>query len=113
MSQLSRKELVSPTVSEQVNAWLATGVDLSMVASAFGLDPLAHAPSDRNFVIRNKTGADTGVRADVGTIGRNAVRFAYAVIANWDVSHSDLRDAALSGMKAIGTILRTMIESDS
>jgi beta-lactamase class A len=113
MSQLSRNELVSPTVSEQVNAWLATGVDLSMVASAFGLDPLAHAPSDRNFVIRNKTGADTGVRADVGTIGRNAVWFAYAVIANWDASDPDLQDAALSGMNAIGTILRTIIESDS
>jgi len=113
MSQLSRKELVSPTVSEQVNAWLATGVDLSMVVSAFGLDPLAHAPSDRDFVIRNKTGADTGVRADVGTIGRNGVWFTYAVIANWDASHSYLRDAALSGMHAIGTTLRAMIERDS
>ncbi len=49
MSQLSRNELVSPTVSDQVNAWLATNVDLSMVASVFGVDPLAHAPSDRNL----------------------------------------------------------------
>jgi beta-lactamase class A len=110
MSQLSRNELVSPTVSEQVNAWLATNVDLSMVASAFGLDPLAHAPSDRNFVIRTKTGADPGVRADVGTIGRNAVWFNYAVIANWNASDPDLRDRALSGMRAIGTTLRTTIE---
>src|SRR6202012_4151997 len=60
MAQLSRNELVSPAVSEQVNPWLATNVDLSMVASVFGLDPLAHPPSDRNFIVRNKTGADPG-----------------------------------------------------
>jgi beta-lactamase class A len=111
MSQLSRNELVSPTVSEQVNAWLATSVDLSMVASAFGLDPLAHAEIDRNIFIRNKTGANAGVRADVGAIGRDAVSFAYAVIANWDDSDPDLRDTALSGMHTIGSTLRAMIES--
>lgn len=113
MTQLSRNELVSPTVSEQVKAWLATNVDLSMVASVFGLDPLAHAPSDRNFNIRNKTGADPGVRADVGMIGRNSVWFNYAVIANWKTSDADLGDTALSGMRAIGTTLRTTIETNA
>ena len=113
MSQLSRNELISPTVSEQVNAWLATNVDLSMVGSVFGLDPLAHPPSDRNFVIRNKTGADPGVLGDVGMIGRNAVWFSYAVVANWNASNPDLRDGALSGMRAIGTILRTIIETNA
>jgi beta-lactamase class A len=111
MSQLSRNELESPAVSEQVNAWLELGVDLSMIASAFGLDPLTHTLSDRNVLIRNKTGADPGVRADVGTIGRDAVWFSYAVIANWDASDDSLRDAALSGMNAIGTALRAMIEA--
>jgi beta-lactamase class A len=113
MSQLLRNELVSPTVSEQVKAWLATNVDLSMVGSVFGLDPLAHPPSDRNFIIRNKTGADPGVRADVGMIGRNAVWFNYAVIANWNAADPDLRDSALSGTRAIGTILRTTIETNA
>ncbi len=113
MGQLARKELISPTVSEQVNAWLATSVDLSMVAAAFGLDPLAHAASDRNFVVRNKTGADAGVRADVGTVGRNSVWFDYAVIANWDASDPDLRDPAMSGMHAIGMTLRAVLESAS
>jgi beta-lactamase class A len=111
MSQLSRRELVSPTVSDQVNAWLALNVDLSMVASAFGLDPLAHAPSGRNFFIRNKTGSDPGVRAEVGTIGRETVWFSYAVIANWDAPDDDVPDAALSGMRAIGATLRSMIEA--
>jgi beta-lactamase class A len=112
MSQLARNALISPPASERVNAWLSTGVDLSMVGSAFGLDPLAHAPSDRNVFIRNKTGADPGIRADAGTIGRGAVRYSYAVIANWDASNADARDAVLSGMNAIGAVLRTAIESE-
>jgi beta-lactamase class A len=112
MSQLSRIELLSPAVSEQVNTWLATGMDLSMVASAFGLDPLAHVLIDRNLLIRNKTGADPGVRADVGTIGRGTGRYSYAVIANWDASNADLRDVALSGMNGIGALLRAAIESE-
>jgi beta-lactamase class A len=113
MSELSRHKLLSSTVSEQVNAWLTTSVDLSMVASAFGLDPLAHAPSDRNLIIRNKTGADRGVRADVGTIGRNGNWVSYAVIANWNAADPGLRDSALLGMHTIGTILRTTIETNA
>lgn len=113
MNQLAQKELISQAVSEQVNAWLATSVDLSMVAAALGLDPLAHAPLDRNLFIRNKTGADAGVRADVGTIGRNSVWLDYAVIANWDASRPDLRDPALSGMRAIGMTMRAVIENAS
>jgi beta-lactamase class A len=111
MSQMSRKELVSHDVSEQMNAWLAAGVDLSMAASAFGLDPLSHATSGRTFVIRNKTGTDTRIRADVGTVGRNSFRLSYAVIANWDTSEPGMVDAALSGMNAIGKILRETIEN--
>ena len=113
MSQVSRKELVSQAVSEQVSAWLATGVDLSMVASAFGLDPLSHATSGRTFLIRHKTGADTRIRADVGTVGRNSFWLSYAVIANWDRSEPGIVDAALSGMNAIGKMLRKMIERNS
>ncbi len=112
MSELSRNELISPALSEQVNAWLATGVDLSMVGFAFGLDPLAHGPSDRNILMRNKTGADRGVRADVGSISQDATCFCYAVIANWEASDAALRDVALSGMNRIGAALRTFFDGD-
>jgi beta-lactamase class A len=112
MSQLYRGELISTAVSDQVNTWLATGVDLSMVASAFHLDPLAHVLSDRNVVIHNKTGADPGVRADVGTVGRPTTGVSYAVIANWDAADGDLRDVVLSGMKSIGATLRSVLESE-
>ncbi|HTY33863.1 serine hydrolase [Mycobacterium sp.] len=112
MSRVARKELISQTVSEQLDAWLATGMDLSMVASAFGFDPLAHAESDRGFSIRNKTGADTGIRADVGTIGRKSSWFSYAVIANWEAANPSLRDAVLSRMNSIGRVLREFLQQD-
>jgi beta-lactamase class A len=112
MSQLSRNELISSVVSEQVNTWLATGADLSMVASAFGLDPLAHVLIDRDVLIRNKTGSDPGVKADIGAIGRVAGWYSYAVIANWDASNAGLRDVALSGMHGIGAALRVAVESE-
>jgi beta-lactamase class A len=109
MSRLVRKELISRTVSEQLTAWLAMGVDLSMVASAFGFDPLAHAGSDRGLSIRNKTGTDTGIRADVGAVGWANTWFSYAVIANWEVADPGLRDTALSTMRTIGQVLRQVL----
>ncbi|WP_428342958.1 serine hydrolase [Mycobacterium sp.] len=112
MGQLSRDELISPVVSEQVNTWLATGMDLSMVASAFGLDPLAHVPTDRNILIRNKTGSDPGVRADVGTIQQATGRYSYAVIANWDAANAEPLEVVLAGMNSIGAILRSAAESE-
>ncbi|WP_277396064.1 serine hydrolase [Mycobacterium camsae] len=109
MCRLATKRLISMSVSDQLTAWLATGVDLSMVASAFGLDPLAHTASDRGFCIRNKTGTDTAIRADVGTIERNGTSYSYAVIANWDAAGPDLRDTVLAGMRSIGGVLRDLL----
>jgi beta-lactamase class A len=109
MSRLARNELISQSVSEQVTTWLATGVDLSMVASAFGFDPLAHVGPDRGFSIRNKTGTDVGVRADVGAIGWKSAWFSYAVIANWEVADPGLRDTVLSTMNAVGAMLRNVL----
>lgn len=109
-SRLSRRQVVSEAVSDRVNGWLATGVDLSMIASGLGLDPLTHAASSRVWFVRNKTGADEGIRADVGTIGRGAEGYAYAVVANWDVNGTDRSAAALSGMRAVGIALKTAID---
>lgn len=109
MSQLHRGELLSRSVSAHVNGWLAASVDLSMVASAFGLDPLSHASSDDGFCLRNKTGTDAGIRADVGTVGRIGVWFSYAVIANWDTSEPGRSDTALSVMNAIGRTIKDAI----
>jgi beta-lactamase class A len=94
MSGLARGTVVSPAVSARVDSWLATGVDLSMVASGFDLDPLAHAGSP----LRNKTGTDDGIRADVGHLGP----LPYAVLANWNPAEADRTAGVLAGMRTIG-----------
>ena len=85
----------------QVQAWLRTSTDLSMVASAFALDPLAHAGAD----LLSKTGTDSTVRADVGRAGH----LAYAVLAEWD-GH-DLAGEVLHGMRLIGEQIRDRLRA--
>jgi beta-lactamase class A len=99
----------SPRVSEMVLAWLAAGADLSMVAAAFGLDPLSHAgAADRGVALWNKTGTDIGVRADVGAIERGSQTLAYAVVCNWSpLAHPDPRDDVLLAMRRIGESLQS------
>lgn len=109
MSNIARNKLISQQVCEQLRSWLATGVDLSMVAFAFGFDPLAHTESDRGYFVYNKTGTDTGIRADVGTVSRNSSLLSYAIIANWEASEPDPRDAVLATMNAIGKRLRDLV----
>ncbi|HEY0535206.1 MAG TPA: serine hydrolase [Actinoplanes sp.] len=94
MSGLARGSVVSPAVSARVDSWLATGVDLSMVASGFDLDPLAHTDG----ALRNKTGTDDGVRADLGHVGPKA----YAVLANWNPDQGDRTAEVMSGVRSIG-----------
>ncbi|WP_433383513.1 serine hydrolase [Actinoplanes sp. CA-142083] len=93
MRRLARRELLDPASDALVDGWLAISTDLSMVASAFHDDPLAHAHG-----VRNKTGTDDGVRADVGYRGD----LTYAVLANWDPAAGDATAEVMDGMRAIG-----------
>ncbi len=81
---LHRGEVVSPEVSARVLRWCAGNTDLSMVASALALDPLSHQQPDLGLQLWNKTGTDSGVRADVGLVRAAGRSVAYAVICNWD-----------------------------
>jgi beta-lactamase class A len=106
---LKRGSVESPRVSETVLGWLAAGTDLSMVGSAFGLDPLSHACGpDRGIALWNKTGTDAGVRADVGVVDVAGRTLAYAAICNWSPhAGDDPRDAVLAAMRGIGASLRS------
>ncbi len=107
---MSTGDAVSTSVSSQVLSWLATGVDLSMVGSAFGLDPLAHAVPDRGISLYNKTGTGVGVRADVGLVGTSSTALAYAVLANWP-KDEDRRDEVHAAMRDLGGQLRDRLAS--
>ncbi len=91
--------------------WIGLGVDLSMVGSAFGLDPLAHLEPDRGVRIWSKTGTSEGVRVDVGLVELDGRRTAYAAICNWPTDGVDLRDDVLATMRAIGEALRQLDRS--
>ncbi len=113
MAEVAGGTLIGVDVSAQLRDWLSLGVDLSLVASAFGLDPLAH-PAGRAVSLLNKTGTDRGIRADVGTVSGPGGRLAYAVIANWEADDpegddGDVLDVVLDGMRQLGLAIRREI----
>lgn len=109
MSRLHRGRVVSSAVSTTVLDWLAADADLSMVAAAFGLDPLAHRESDRGLTLRNKTGTIESARGDIGVVTGPRRTVAYAVLANWDADRCDPRDEVLAGMREIGSWIREYV----
>ncbi|MBN9239264.1 MAG: serine hydrolase [Micrococcales bacterium 70-64] len=99
---LARNEIVDPLTSQRVMGWLSLNSDLSMVASAFGLDPLSHRGADHSTLLVNKTGTDTGVRAEAGALrgGRRAVSYAVSVQFNDDGLAARMR--VLEAMRTVG-----------
>ncbi len=99
---------ISPGVCSKVTGWMSTNTDLSMVASAFGLDPLAHVDVDRGVRLWNKTGTNDGVRCDMGVVDVGDEAVTYAVLANWTPQDSKdtTRDVVLAAMRGIGTLIR-------
>ncbi|WP_392507913.1 hypothetical protein ACF3NT_14085 [Naumannella halotolerans] len=102
--------LVNRRVSQLLLDWLAPSFDLSMVASAFDLDPLAHVPSGAALAARNKTGTDDGVRAEVGLLTGPLGTTTYAVICN----HPDPSrvEPVLRTMRGIGKLVVGSVTTD-
>jgi len=105
LGALARGEIVDPMTSQRVMGWLSLNTDLSMVASAFGLDPLSHRRADHDVLLINKTGSDVGVRAEAGALrgSRTAVSYAVTIQFNDDKLASRLK--VLDAMRTIGTDL--------
>ncbi|MCU1570232.1 MAG: serine hydrolase [Naasia sp.] len=102
---LARGELIDPATSYRVVDWLMLGMDLSLVAAAFGLDPLAHSRPDHNLTLFNKTGTDQGVRAEAGVLRGPRASVAYAVTLVFQDRRIDDRLEAIGAMRTIGTDL--------
>ncbi|GAA5088276.1 serine hydrolase [Microbacterium yannicii] len=101
---------LSAASADTLQRWLGAGMDLSMVAAAFGLDPLAHYYFDRDVWLWNKTGTISTVRADTGLVMSPDRRLAYAVLANWPRG-VDARDRVLAVMRTAGEELRARLAS--
>ena len=93
---------ISPNAARLVEGWLLTGVDLSMVAAPFRLDPLAHA--EGRVRLWSKTGTDTGIRADVGVAWNESDTLSYAAIATWQTD-DEVADLPFERMHALGRTL--------
>jgi beta-lactamase class A len=102
MGALARNEIIDGVTSQRVMGWLSLNTDLSMVASAFGLDPLAHRSSDHELLLVNKTGTDEGVRAEVGAFKGPRAALAYAVTIQFDDTEHAMRLRVLDAMRTIG-----------
>jgi beta-lactamase class A len=81
---LVNSEAISAGVSAQVAEWLSLNHDLSLVASATGLDPFAHENDDHGLLFINKTGRDDGVRVEAGVLAGPRAGVAYALIVCFD-----------------------------
>ncbi|MDJ0377485.1 serine hydrolase [Cryobacterium sp. PH31-L1] len=105
LTALARGEIVDAETSARVIGWLSLNTDLSLVASAFGLDPLAHRESDHGLLMVNKTGTAAGVRSEVGVLRGPRAGVTYAVSMVFDDAQLMTRLAVLDGMRAVGADL--------
>jgi beta-lactamase class A len=99
---LARNEVVDALTSQRVMGWLSLNSDLSMVASAFGLDPLAHRGPDHGTLLVNKTGTDAGVRSEAGALRGTHRAVSYAVTVQFNDDGLAARLRVLDALRMIG-----------
>jgi beta-lactamase class A len=101
--RLELGDVVDHASSRLVTGWLRLGIDLSLVAGAFGLDPLAHTGIDHGLTLFNKTGSDAGVRSEAGVLTGPRGGIAYAVTMRYNDEHLPGRLAVIDSMRTLGT----------
>ncbi|MEO6942825.1 MAG: serine hydrolase [Terrimesophilobacter sp.] len=99
---LYRGQVVDLVTSRRVMGWLSLNTDLSMVASAFGLDPLSHRSVDHGIQLVNKTGTDIGIRSEVGILKGPRTAVAYAVTVQFRDDSLARRLRVLDSMRTVG-----------
>lgn len=105
LAALARGQVVDALTSSRVLGWLSLNTDLSMVASAFGVDPLSHRGLDHGLQVVNKTGTDEGVRSETGVLRGPRRGVAYAVSVQFADRSIAARLRVLEAMRAVGTDL--------
>ncbi len=99
---LARGQVVDALTSSRVLGWLSLNTDLSMVASAFGADPLSHRTVDHGLQLVNKTGTDLGVRSEVGVLRGPRRGISYAVSVQFNDHSIASRLRVLEALRAVG-----------
>lgn len=99
---LVRGEVVDVATSRRVTDWLRGNMDLSLVASAFGMDPLARRDGRHGLDLVNKTGADNNIRVESGALRGPRAGISYAVAANFADSELRSRLAVVDALRTVG-----------
>jgi beta-lactamase class A len=99
---LARGQVVDALTSSRVLGWLSLNTDQSMVASAFGVDPLSHRGVDHGLQLVNKTGTDVGVRSEAGILRGPRRGIAYAVSVQFSDRSIAARLRVLEALRATG-----------
>ncbi|NYE18315.1 serine hydrolase [Microbacterium immunditiarum] len=102
---LVNSQAVSPGVSAQVAEWLSLNHDLSLVASATGLDPFSHENDEHGLLFINKTGRDDGIRVEAGVLAGPRAGVSYALIVCFDDLSIMHRLRAHEAFRILGTEL--------
>jgi len=99
---LARGEIVDTLTSSRVLGWLSLNSDFSLVASAFGLDPLSHRGTDHGVLLVNKTGSDAGVRSEAGVLRGPRTAVSYAASVQFNDSGLAARLRVLDALRVVG-----------
>jgi len=99
---LAHGHIIDGPTSQRVLSWLSLNTDLSMVASAFGRDPLVHRGVDHNTWMVNKTGSDAGVRSEAGVLRGPRGGLAYAVSVHFDDRDLATRLRVMDALRTLG-----------
>ena len=110
MLALSLGSVVDGPTSDRVIGWLELNSDLSLVASAFGLDPLSHRSPDHGLSLANRTGIDVGVRSETGLLRGRRAGVAYAVTVQFADTSLSARLAVQSALRVFGTDLLEIVD---
>jgi beta-lactamase class A len=101
-SALAAGQIVDTVTSTRVLDWLSHNPDLSLVSSAFGLDPLSHRTPDLGLRLIHKTGTDAGVRAEAGLLSGSRSGVSYAVTVQFSETDLAARLRVLDAMRVFG-----------
>lgn len=113
MRGLALGDVVDEAVSNRVLGWISVASDLTLVAGAFGLDPLAHRQLDHGLQAVAVTGSGPGVRSEAGVLRGPGSSVSYAVAVGFDDDSLQKRLAVVEALRTMGADVLDAVHTPS